>query len=104
MRQRLAWVALLVAVLVFVPTLVRATQSFNRDSGTIRLNRGFDGPESKSRVAPPAVVLPAAVVMILAAPRIVVIARPVFVDDPLPSSQLDISPSVLRGPPLATTL
>ena len=99
-RPRLiTWIGLLVITLLCMPTLVRATQSLVRDSASIRLNRGFDAPESKCRVIPPAAPAFAAALAVttVPAPRVVLAAHPVTPS--LASSQHETSPAVLRGPP-----
>src|SRR5262249_50383423 len=92
------WVALIVAVLVVVPPLVRARQSLapRPSSTTIRLNPGFDTTERKCWVGSPDVTevstsAPDPPALVVAAPT-----RPeVFVP---PVHDYD-TPYVLRGPP-----
>ena len=103
-RASCAWVALIVATLVLVPTLVRATQTMAGSASTsIRLNRGFDVPESKCRVAPPVAPVSAPI-------ELEAVSRATFEAErssdvvPRPQSQHDASPQVLRGPPVSTRL
>jgi hypothetical protein len=89
---------IVVAILLFLPTFVRATQSVKQpDTATvIRLNRGFDAPEGKWKVEPPVEMVPQPT-----APDISVtlrVALPISTDDALPS-QYDSPPDALRGPP-----
>jgi hypothetical protein len=97
--------ALLVAALIVVPALVRATERVSPSSSSttqFRLVRGFDAPESKFRVAsPPRDESPAEIAFEHAAseqdPEPFVAACP----EAPPASQLDRSPDALRGPPLS---
>ena len=91
---------LLVAALVALPSLVRATQhvSASQDSTPIRLNRGFDQPQAKCRPAPPdaPIVVPSALLSATIVPRMPRIAP---VDEPLPVSRWIPVPEPPRGPP-----
>jgi hypothetical protein len=93
----------MVTTLVLVPTLVRATQSFERGtaSATIRLNRGFDGPVAKCKVTPPAADLAQPSTLESATPDAAQLA--IWHAAPLPQSQHDASPQALRGPPLPSS-
>jgi hypothetical protein len=94
--------ATLVAVILFVPPLVRATQHFDRGTtpSPLRLNRGFDAPEAKCHVAPPDDLSVRSVV--LEDPRSgQVVRRSSAVDEPTPDLPLGSSPDPLRGPPLS---
>lgn len=91
---------LLVAALITLPSLVRATQhvSASQDSSPIRLNRGFDQPQAKCRVAPPddqVVVRSASFddAVVPHAPRIAPIDEPIAASPPVSVSD------PLRGPP-----
>ena len=104
MRHVRLCVALIVATLLVVPPLVRATQHFDNGSASslLRLNRGFAAPETKSQVLPPS---HNAVVQALAVdePPVPPIARRVHAfDECLPDSPPDSPPDALRGPPLST--
>jgi hypothetical protein len=98
-RARLGILAIVTALCV-VPPLVRATYTATGAS-TLRLNRGFSLPPSKSRVARPddvaAIVAPADERQISdrVAPRV----RPA--DDSVPIAPPDRSRDPLRGPPRA---
>jgi hypothetical protein len=96
-----AWITLLVSMLVLVPTLVRATQALDPGATppSIRLNRGFDAPESKCRITPPSAPLAVPPAFEWSAPAKVEFAF--FADAPLPQAQRDVSPQVLRGPPVS---
>jgi len=92
-------VILLVLAVVSIPVLVRATDSL-KESPTplLRLNRGFNGPETKSRLTPPAA-------QPVEAPEAEPPSAPgtgpdaTSLDEPLPDRLLDGSPDALRGPP-----
>ncbi|HEX4346574.1 MAG TPA: hypothetical protein VHZ73_03335 [Vicinamibacterales bacterium] len=90
------WVALIIATLVLMPSLVRATQSLRHDTPCIRLNRGFNSPESKCRVQPPSPPVAAPIVIVSAVPA-VVLSQPGAIS--LVETQHDTPPAVLRGPP-----
>lgn len=98
-RTTLAWSLLVIATLMLLPTLVRATQSFDARAGSssIRLNRGFDSPESKCKAPAPDTVAIAAIVVEYAAPPV----RREFprASDPHPVSQQELPPDPFRGPP-----
>ena len=92
---------LLVGVLLVLPSLVRVTQhvSASQDSAPIRLNRGFDQPQAKCRVAPPDdhIVLHSEAVddaVVAHAPA----AAPV-VEERIPVLPAIPAPEPLRGPP-----
>jgi len=94
-----SWITALVIALVLVPPLVRATQTLDSPSPTaIRLNRGFDAPETKCRVVPPlaavARLAPEPVPSPLAALR-----GHERVETPLAVGRHDSPPDALRGPP-----
>jgi hypothetical protein len=91
---------ILVAILLALPSMVRATQhvSASRDSAPIRLNRGFDQPQARCRVAPPGdhVVIRSAVTTTPIITRAPCIAA---VQEPIPVSPSVAVPDPLRGPP-----
>ena len=94
--------ATLIATLLFVPPLVHATQHLSRGttSSLLRLNRGFDAPETKCQLAPPRDVVLRCIV--LEEPNSAQIARRALAaDEPIPDSPRDSTPDALRGPPLA---
>jgi hypothetical protein len=98
--RRRALVVLLAVAVLGVPALVRATDA-PKGSATpplLRLNRGFNGPETKSRLTPPAA-------QPVEAPEAEPPSAPgtgpdaTRLDEPLPDRLLDGSPDTLRGPP-----
>jgi len=95
-------IALLIATLVCVPPLVRATQKLDSaassSSLSIRLNRGFDAPETKCKVPPPAASSLRPFVDDEVAPPLEVTQGYVDVVA-FPVSQYESSPDALRGPP-----
>jgi hypothetical protein len=96
-RVRL-FVSFVVVALVLVPALVRATHSFDGDATkTIRLNRGFDAPESKCRVAPPASAAVHIAVLAFASPTDSIILVPT--DESRPVAIDTARPRTPRGPP-----
>jgi len=101
-RSARAWIALLIATLVFVPPLVRASQTLDRTPSSsalsIRLNRGFDAPETKCRVAPPPTAAVSFVVCEASVPPLDVVGSHRG-DIALPVGQYDSPPDALRGPP-----
>jgi hypothetical protein len=101
LRHVRVWVVLLVAVLFFVPPLVRATLHLDRPatSSPLRLNRGFGEPETKCQVVPNDLP-PRSPVFEEPSPEHVTRMSP-GIDEPIPDSPLDSSPDSLRGPPLA---
>jgi hypothetical protein len=101
-RRRVVVVLLVLAVLS-VPALVRATDSFkNSSTPLLRLNRGFKGPETKSRLAPPA-AQPLEAPLADPPPPASNRCAPI-IDESLPDPLFDSS-DTLRGPPagFATT-
>jgi hypothetical protein len=97
---------LLIVVMFCVPPLVRATDLLKGGTSSplkFRLNRGFDVPQTKCRVSPPATRPAATPATELAASiQLVTSTRPD--DEALPPSPYDQSPTVLRGPPAALTV
>jgi hypothetical protein len=96
------WAALLVTMLLLVPTLVRATQTLASDSASassIRLNRGFDAPESKLKVPAPDAATPAVDLAPSDAAHETMRARPLVPDEVELISQYELPPDALRGPP-----
>jgi hypothetical protein len=101
-RTKRMWLAFVLAIVVLsLPPLVRATSPALRapeSSTSFRLNRGFDMPESKWRVAPSI-----AETFESAVPEAVSGVLPqwhTLPDAPLvPDHQYDRSPDPLRGPP-----
>jgi len=93
-----------VITLLVVPAFLRATQPFptNTSTSSIRLNRGFDAPESKCRVTPPAAPIAAVHVPEPAPER----SEPGYSDgvDLIAVSQHDIPPDAFRGPPVSFRL
>jgi hypothetical protein len=97
---------LLILVMFCVPPLVRATDLLKAGTSSplkIRLNRGFNVPQTKCRVTPP----PAQPVAILAT-EVVVSTQTLTAaspdDEALPASPPHQSPTDLRGPPAALTV
>lgn len=91
----------IVAALVCLPPLVRATQPLDPGSGPqpIRLNRGFAAPEAKAQVAPPSQIVIARAIT-RDAPQVPELTHPPRpVGDAIPDSP-DASPDTLRGPPV----
>ena len=85
-----------------MPPFVRAVRSFKRGSRTppyTRLNRGFDGPESKCHAPAPETVSIAARVGECAIVRGYEHAAPIRGIKPV--SQHDVPPDAFRGPPLS---
>jgi hypothetical protein len=98
-RQRALVVLLAVAVLC-VPALVRATDSPKGSAPPLlRLNRGFNGPESKARLGPPAAQPVDVPVIDDAEPAGTSVAAPLLFVETLTSPAADVSPIILRGPP-----
>jgi hypothetical protein len=96
-RARLGILAI-VAALCLVPPLVRATYTVTGAS-TMRLNRGFSLPPSKSSVTRPdqiAILVPVPDEH-AAAERIAPRSR--VADESIPSAPPDRAPDPLRGPP-----
>jgi hypothetical protein len=97
------WVSLLVAIIFLLPPLVRATGrpiSAPDSFSSIRLNRGFDKPESKQTLTPP--IANSSDRVSRAAPAIVPrICRPhVDPSDVLFAPQHSPSVDPQRGPPV----
>jgi hypothetical protein len=95
--------AVLAAVILVVPSLVRATQAFDPGaaSAPMRLNRGFDAPEAKCDVTPPDNA-PLLRSVVTEAPETASFAlTSLAVEKPLADSPPGFSPDPLRGPPLA---
>ena len=89
----------LIALMVLMPPLVRATQRVTDSAASqIRLNRGFDLPETRSDLTPtltqPAIA--AIVALLNQQPRIV---SPSHDDQSLPGSPATLPFDPLRGPP-----
>ena len=96
-RVRL-WISFVVVTLALCPALVRATHSFDGDATkTIRLNRGFDAPESKCRVAPPVSAAVHVAVFAFVSPTDSSILVPT--DDLRPVAIDAVRPRTPRGPP-----
>jgi len=93
-----------VITLLVVPALLRATQSFATNTGnsSIRLNRGFDAPESKCKVTPPAAVMAAIRVPEPTAERSEQSYNAGV--DLIVVSQHDVPPDAFRGPPVSFTV
>ena len=93
------WVV--IATILAVPPLVRATQHLEGSaaSSPIRLNRGFDFPKSKCQVTPP-VGLPAQWLQRVQPETASVTGRTPIFDESIPDSPPDSRPDLLRGPPL----
>src|SRR5213080_4520259 len=96
----------LVAVVFCVPPLVRATDHVGAGTTSplkLRLNRGFNVPETKCRVTPP----PAESASLLAADEVTpprtMSGAPAF-DPAIAPSPHHPSPEVLRGPPATRIL
>jgi hypothetical protein len=85
--------------MVLMPPLVRATQHVTDVAASqIRLNRGFDLPETRCNITPVLTQPPlAAVVALLHQPRQVL--APAAGDESLPGSPVTIPFEPLRGPP-----
>jgi hypothetical protein len=97
-------IVLLALVVLVVPPLVRATDSLKSSAAPLlRLNRGFNGPETKSKLAPPAAQPIDALAASEAAPPRSAGRKPATRQPAayLPSNQ---TPDVLRGPPARANL
>jgi hypothetical protein len=97
--RRRAVIVLLVLAVLSVPALVRATDPpKGSPNPLLRLNRGFNGPETKSRVAPPAARPLDAPQTDYADPPRRRSPRPVL-NETLPDQPFDGRSDTLRGPP-----
>ena len=97
-RSRAATLLFLVAIIVFVPPLVRATALIVPNTPSPhRLNRGFDAPPKKCTIAPPADLVFQCVPQLRVSMRVERFSAPAT--DPLPDLLLGPSPDTLRGPP-----
>ena len=96
-------IVFLIALMLWVPVGVRATQSLNvADSGSIRLNRGFDAPVEKHSLAADIAMVP---VWLHERPTSSVpVALPRHDDVALPDSVIVPAPEPLRGPPSPPTV
>ena len=98
----LGCIAVLVAALVVVPALVRATQRLDGTPtpSSIRLNRGFAAPVGKLRLAPPLHDITAQCVALAGESRLTGLSASVdALDDCIPDSPLEHFPETRRGPP-----
>lgn len=91
---------IVLAVLVVVPPLVRASRRVSEasSSSTLRLNRGFDAPVAKSDVTPPQTAAPHWAVLHVPADPAPLHPRP-SLDVPLPQPPPDPTPDSPRSPP-----
>jgi hypothetical protein len=99
-RGTLGWSCIVIITLLLMPTFVRAMRSFEAASSTapsIRLNRGFDAPESKCEAPAPETARIVAAVAEVETPRLH--DHPAPVVDLKPVSQHDAPPDAFRGPP-----
>lgn len=90
----------LVLVVFTVPAFDRATRHLTAQvpGSVLRLNRGFDFPESSWQIAPPVSLRQPWLISPDAAAPLQRRAVPA-VDELLPESPGDLTPDVLRGPP-----
>jgi hypothetical protein len=98
----LACIAVLVAALVVVPALVRATQRLDGapTPSSIRLNRGFAAPVGKIRLAPLHDITAQSVAR-AGESRLTGSASVEALDDCIPDSPPERFPETRRGPPTA---
>jgi hypothetical protein len=94
---------LLVAILLWVPAGVRATQRVNGSgSFALRLNRGFDMPVDRQSVPPADLASTIPHTLSDESESIVVLQPPAYGDDSVPASPETLPPDPLRGPPLSS--
>jgi hypothetical protein len=100
----LGCIAVLVAALVVVPAVVRATQRLDDtpSPSSIRLNRGFAAPVGKIRLTPPLHGITAqSAALSEKSGRTGLSASVEALDDWIPDSFSDRLPETRRGPPSA---
>jgi RES domain-containing protein len=89
----------LIALMVLMPPLVRATQHVTDVAASqIRLNRGFDLPETRCNVMP-ALTQPALAAVVALLDQPLQILAPAAGDESLPGSPVTLKFEPLRGPP-----
>jgi hypothetical protein len=89
----------LIGLMVLMPPLVRATQRVTDNAASqIRLNRGFDLPETRCDITP-TLTQPAIAAIVASLNQESRILAPSAEDDSLPGSPATLPFDPLRGPP-----
>jgi len=100
MWRRRAGIYLLLTAVSFGPVLLRALPP-RLPSPSVRLNRGYEAPPSKWKVAPPSESVPQSTAVEASAQSRFAVRTLRASDETIPDSPLVLSPGPQRGPPLA---